>query len=169
VSSARTISLLLVIAAFMGCGDEDGETTPTERSGEVAAEQNDTATTAPTVKRGVLVTLRDSDFGPMLFDSNEQAIYVFERDRHNTTVCYGECAAAWPPVFSKGRPRAGRGVRPSLLGTIRRRDGRRQVTYAGRPLYFYAHEDPGTVLCHNVRLNGGLWWAIGSDGRRRPA
>jgi hypothetical protein len=66
-------------------------------------------------------------------------------------------------------PRAGKGVRAALLGTIKRRDGRSQVTYAGRPLYFYSHEDPGIVLCHNVNLNGGYWWAIGADGQRRPA
>ena len=63
---------------------------------------------------------------------------------------------------------AGSGVRRSLLGTTRRRDGRRQVTYRGRPLYYYAHEDSGEVRCHNVFLNGGKWWVIGADGRRRP-
>jgi predicted lipoprotein with Yx(FWY)xxD motif len=113
--------------------------------------------------------LRDSDFGPMLFDSSKQAIYVFERDRRNESVCYGDCAKAWPPVLSAGAPAAGDGVRPSLLGTIKRRGGRRQVTYAGRPLYFYAHEDAGQVLCHNVNLNGGFWWAVGADGKARPA
>jgi predicted lipoprotein with Yx(FWY)xxD motif len=59
-------------------------------------------------------------------------------------------------------------VRRSLLGSIRRRDGRRQVTYAGKPLYYYAHEGPGQVLCHNVKLNGGLWWVVGANGARRP-
>ena len=62
---------------------------------------------------------------------------------------------------------AGRGVRRSVLGTTRRRDGRRQLTYRGRPLYYYAHENAGEVRCHNVSLNGGLWWVVGPDGRRR--
>ena len=104
----------------------------------------------------------------MLFDARRQAIYIFERDSERATVCYGECAEAWPPVLTEGRPRAGKGVRASLLGTVRRRDGKLQVTYAGRPLYFYAHEQPGQVLCHNVNLNGGLWWVVGPDGKRRP-
>ena len=120
---------------------------------------------APT---GTTITLRTSRYGPMLFNARRQAIYIFQRDRRNTTVCYGECAKAWPPVYTRGRPRAARGVRGSLLGTITRRDGRRQVTYAGKPLYYYAHEGPGQVLCHNVNLNGGLWWAVGRDGKRRP-
>jgi hypothetical protein len=42
------------------------------------------------------------------------------------------------------------------------------VTYAGKPLYFYDHEGPGEVRCHNVDLNGGLWWVVGPDGKRRP-
>ena len=66
----------------------------------------------------------------------------------------------------EGRPRAGKGVDRSLFGTIRRRDGRRQVTYDGKPLYYYVNEGPGEVKCHNVNLNGGLWWAVGADGER---
>ena len=112
------------------------------------------------------VVLRSSDFGRMLFDSKRQAIYVFQRDRKDKSNCYGECAEAWPPVFTEGRPRAGKGVSNSRLGTITRRDGRRQVTYAGRPLYYYAHEGPGEVECHNVYLNGGFWWAVGANGKR---
>jgi predicted lipoprotein with Yx(FWY)xxD motif len=104
----------------------------------------------------------------MLFDSSRQAIYVFENDRRGGTVCYGTCAEAWPPVLTDGEPRPGKGVNASLLGTVKRRDGRVQVTYAGKPLYFYAHERPGEVRCHNVNLNGGFWWVIGPDGKRRP-
>jgi predicted lipoprotein with Yx(FWY)xxD motif len=178
----RTIPLLLVIAAVAvaGCGGDDDGGGASDMSGDsaakkdtAAAKEDDAATEkdgdAATESRGTTITLQDSNFGPMLFDSNKQAIYVFERDSRNKTVCYGDCAEAWPPVFSKGRPQAEKGVRASLLGTIRRRDGRTQVTYAGKPLYFYAHEDPGVVLCHNVNLNGGYWWAIGADGKRRPS
>jgi predicted lipoprotein with Yx(FWY)xxD motif len=114
-----------------------------------------------------IVTAR-SRYGRMLFDSRKQAIYVFQRDRRNRSSCYGACARLWPPVLTKGEPRAASGARQSLLGKIRRRGGRLQVTYAGKPLYFYAHEGPGQVLCHNVFLNGGLWWVVGPDGKRRP-
>ena len=105
----------------------------------------------------------------MLFDAKGQAIYIFANDRRNQSVCYGQCAEDWPPVITRGEPRAGRGLAASLLGTIQRRNGAEQVTYAGKPLYFYSHEDPGEVLCHNVDLNGGFWWVIGADGKRRPA
>jgi predicted lipoprotein with Yx(FWY)xxD motif len=95
-------------------------------------------------------------------------VYVFQNDRRNVSRCYGACARAWPPVYTSGRPVAGPGIKQSLLSTTRRRDGRRQVTYAGKPLYYYVNEGPGEVRCHNVLLNGGLWWVVGPDGRRRP-
>ena len=104
----------------------------------------------------------------MLWGPKRQAIYVFQRDGRKRSRCYGKCAKAWPPVITKGMPAAGRGVRKSLLGTTWRRGGKRQVTYAGRPLYFYAHEGSGEVLCHNVNLNGGLWWVVGPSGTPRP-
>jgi predicted lipoprotein with Yx(FWY)xxD motif len=124
--------------------------------------------TSPAQAAGTTISLRDSEFGSMLFGPKRQATYVFQRDGRNLSRCYGACARAWPPVYTTGRPVAGRGVRASLLGTTRRRDGRLQVTYRGRPLYYYAHEGPGQVRCHNVFLNGGLWWVVGPDGRRRP-
>ena len=140
------IVLVIAVLAFVGSGDEAAQ-----------------AASGPTK-----ITVRDSRFGTMLFGPRRQAIYGFARDRRNVSRCYGACAKAWPPVYTKGKPVAGRGVKRSLLGSIRRRDGRRQVTYAGKPLYYYAHEGPGQVRCHNVYLNGGLWWVIGPSGKRRP-
>ena len=163
---------LLLVAGLLGlaaCGED--EPAPAEGAAETAdqpASAGASSTAKPKQKRGTKIILAGSEFGRMLYDSRKQAIYAFERDGREKPVCYGECAKAWPPVYAKGRPLAGRGVRKPLLGTVKRRDGRRQVTYAGRPLYFYAHEDPGQVLCHNVDLNGGLWWVIGSDGKPRP-
>ena len=170
----RKASVLLVsgVLALAGCGeDDDSDASKDPPRGAAAETKEDTATKddapAPAAK-GTTITLGDSEFGTMLFDSRKQAIYIFQRDRDEQTVCYGECAEAWPPVITKGVPKAGDGVRQSLLGSITRRDGKRQVTYAGKPLYFYAHERPGEVRCHNVDLNGGLWWVVGPDGRRRP-
>jgi predicted lipoprotein with Yx(FWY)xxD motif len=122
----------------------------------------------PAMAAGTTITARGSEFGTMLWGPKRQAIYVFQRDGRGRSRCYGACAEAWPPVYSSGRPVAGRGIRRSLLGTTRRHDGRRQVTYAGRPLYYYVNEGPGEVRCHNVNLNGGLWWVVGPDGKRRP-
>jgi predicted lipoprotein with Yx(FWY)xxD motif len=100
----------------------------------------------------------------MLFDARGQAIYLFDKGATRTPECYGACAAAWPPVLTKGRPEAQGATRQGLLGTTKRRDGSVQVTYAGHPLYFYAHEGPHQVLCHNVSEYGGVWLVVTPDG-----
>jgi predicted lipoprotein with Yx(FWY)xxD motif len=146
---------------------KEAETAAMEKKeAEAAAMAKQEADAAMAKDEGTEVVLGDSEFGEMLFDSKQQAIYIFENDPKGETVCYGECAEAWPPVYTDGEPVAGKGVRASLLGTVERRDGRKQVTYDGKPLYFYAHEGPGEVKCHNVNLNGGLWWVVGADGKR---
>jgi predicted lipoprotein with Yx(FWY)xxD motif len=112
------------------------------------------------------LTLRSTRYGRVLFDGRNRVLYGFTRDRRGgPSQCYGACAAAWPVYFSKGALRAGRGVRQALLGTVRRRDGRRQVTYNGWPLYYYAHEGPGEVKCQNVREFGGLWLVVRASGK----
>jgi predicted lipoprotein with Yx(FWY)xxD motif len=174
----KAISLLLSLGllALAGCGGDNGgsERGPADTGATAEREQDVAATKARDAARnpgaatskGTAVVLGDSEFGRILFNSKRQAIYIFERDKTDKSNCYGECAEAWPPVFTKDEPRAGKGVDRSRLGTTRRRDGRRQVTYAGRPLYYYAHEGAGEVKCHNVNLNGGFWWVLGADGER---
>ena len=164
----RLAALLLALTlAACGGGDSERAATPTPTPTSTPTATRVPAEAKPAAKRGTKIVLAGSEFGTMLFNAKRQAIYIFERDSKGKTVCYGECATAWPPVYTKGAPVAGKGVRARLLGTIRRRDGRRQVTYAGQPLYYYAHEGPGQVLCHNVDLNGGYWWVVGPSGRRR--
>jgi predicted lipoprotein with Yx(FWY)xxD motif len=107
-----------------------------------------------------------SPYGRMLFDGRRRALYLFTRDRSGPSRCYGDCARAWPPYLVEGRPRAGRGVRAGLIGTVRRRDGTRQVTYRGRPLYFYVGDRrAGQVSCQNVVEFGGRWLVVAPSGR----
>jgi predicted lipoprotein with Yx(FWY)xxD motif len=101
----------------------------------------------------------------MLFDDRGFALYAFTRDGRDTTRCFGDCAKAWPPYIVEGGPQAGPGARQDLLATIRRPDGSRQVTYAGRPLYYYVGDrEPGIVLCQNVVEFGGTWLVIRGGG-----
>ena len=171
VRTALVLSCCLFTLA--SCGDDDSSESNSPAP-EPAAPQAETApeagkdTKPKAFGKGTTITVGDSEFGSMLFDSKKQAIYIFEKDPKGETVCYDDCAEAWPPVYTKGQPKAGDGVKDALLGTVKRRDGKLQVTYAGKPLYFYDHEGPGEVRCHNVNLNGGLWWVVGPSGKRRP-
>jgi predicted lipoprotein with Yx(FWY)xxD motif len=166
----RSAILLLAAALAAGCGsDDDGSArvaaTPTPTATAAAPEADTpTAPAAKAPRRGTRIKAIDSQFGTILGDGRGQAVYLFDKERSSRSECYGDCARAWPPVLAKGRPVAGKGVRKRLLGTTRRRDGRRQVTYDGRPLYYYVDDEPGVVLCHNVLEFGGLWLVVRPDG-----
>lgn len=165
---ARALPFLLV-AVLLGCGAESADPPPqTTASAEPpAASARATTAAAPQRKprrRGIRIKAIDSQFGTIVGDGRGQAVYLFDRDESKESECYGDCARAWPPVLTRGRPVAGKGIRKRLLGTTRRRNGKRQVTYDGRPLYYYVDDAPGRVLCHDVREFGGLWLVVRPDG-----
>ena len=39
------------------------------------------------------------------------------------------------------------------------------MTYNGWPLYYYAHERAGQVLCQDVEGFGGTWLVVGPNGQ----
>jgi predicted lipoprotein with Yx(FWY)xxD motif len=115
---------------------------------------------------GTTLTVRNSTYGSILFDGGGRALYAFTRDpRGGASRCYGACAKAWPVYFAKGKVLAGSGVKQSLIGTTRRRDGRRQVTYGGRPLYYYVGDGAGQVKCQGVDEFGGTWLVVRASGK----
>jgi predicted lipoprotein with Yx(FWY)xxD motif len=156
--------MTVVALALAGCGSDDGGQSSAAAPAAAPAATAATTPRPPPRRTGTLIKLARSDFGRILYDGRGQAIYLFTRDRTRRTRCFGDCAQAWPPVHTRGEPRAGRGVDVRLLGTIVR-DGRRQVTYAGHPLYFYANEGRNEVRCQNVYEFGGKWLVVKSSGR----
>jgi predicted lipoprotein with Yx(FWY)xxD motif len=98
----------------------------------------------------------------LLTNSKGFTLYWFAPDTSGKSVCYGSCAAYWPPVT--GTPSAGPGV-TGTLGTITRTDGTKQATYDGHPLYTYIGDStPGTASGNNINLNGGLWHDVPITG-----
>ena len=112
------------------------------------------------------LTARSSTYGKAIFNGRGFVLYAFTRE-HGRSACYGECAKAWPPYFApKGALRVGAGIKRSLLGTVRRRSGRRQVTYAGRPLYYYVGDTAaGVIRCQDVFEFGGRWLLLRPSGK----
>ena len=116
------------------------------------------APAAPDATTPPVRTIVDRQLGRVLATPTRQAIYVWNREPRGTIRCTGACAKAWPPVLVK------KGVRVPMhvqgikgdFGTIRRPGGARQLTLNRRPLYTYAHERPGQVLCNDV----DDWFAV---------
>jgi len=115
-------------------------------------------------KKGKVVKAVGSQFGRVVADGRGEAFYLFDKENSKRSQCYGACARAWPPVITKGKPRAGKGVKAKLLGTTKRKNGKLQVTYKNHPLYYYVDDSPGTILCQNVDEFGGLWLVVRPNG-----
>jgi predicted lipoprotein with Yx(FWY)xxD motif len=115
---------------------------------------------------GARVKLAKTSDGTILVDSKGITLYDFVKDKGTTSACYGACAALWPPLITTGKPVAGPGVRASLLGTTRRKDGKLEVTYGGHPLYYFVTDrKPGQTTGQGVNQFGGPWWVLSAAGK----
>jgi predicted lipoprotein with Yx(FWY)xxD motif len=181
VRLALAIAAICASLVLVACGDDDDEpesNTPPVVGSQEAQSAVEEATSGgggggkggggDSKKAGVEITTADSQFGSVLFDAGRRAIYYFDKESGSAPECYGDCAAAWPPVLTEGEPQASGDIEQRLLGTTERDDGSTQVTYDGRPLYYYVDDPPGEVLCHNVEEFGGLWLAVQPDGAPVP-
>jgi len=146
---ARRAALVLLIAAlafavvFMLLGPPRGQA----RSGatlRVSTAQN------ATLHKRILVT------------TSGRTLYSLSAETQGRFICTGSCLAMWPPLILKGgaRPVGVRG-----LGAIKRPDGRRQVTYKGKPLYRFASDArKGDVNGEGFR-DVGTWHAAAASKR----
>jgi len=113
------------------------------------------------------VQIRATSLGKILTDARGHTLYLFEADKGKVSACYGACATDWPPLFTTGKPVAGKGAKASLLGTTKRKDGRLQVTYGGHPVYFFFKDKKaGQTSGENLDFFGGEWYAVSAAGKK---
>ena len=113
------------------------------------------------------VMVKTTSLGKVLAARNGHTLYLFEKDRRGKSMCTGSCVSFWPPLVSGAKPKAGAGVKASLLGTTRRSDGRTQVTYRGHPLYtFKLDKGPGQTNGEGLDDFGAHWYAVSPAGMK---
>jgi predicted lipoprotein with Yx(FWY)xxD motif len=109
-----------------------------------------------------------SDLGTFLTGPNGMTLYYFTRDVvPGVSVCGGPCAEAWPPLTAEPGQAvvAGEGV-TGVIATAPRADDSLQVTYDGRPLYYWKDDQqPGDTTGQGV---GGVWFVALEDGSMPP-
>ena len=116
---------------------------------------------------GALVTLRKTALGSVLVDARGRTLYLFEKDHNGLSLCNAACVAYWPPLVSHGTPRAGAGVKQSLLTLGRAHNGIRQVLYAGHPLYtFVGDKRAGQATGEGLNNFGAEWYAVAASGQK---
>jgi len=117
--------------------------------------------------RAAKVGSAHTGLGQVIVDSRGRTLYLFEKDRGGHSACSGICANYWPPLLTTGKPTAIAGVKRSLLGTIRRADGTRQVSFAGHPLYFFSGDAKrGQTNGEDLSDFGAGWYAMSPSGHK---
>ncbi|MFI6055800.1 hypothetical protein ACIBCO_37705 [Streptomyces violascens] len=168
IAVGATAGAFVLALAVAGCGSGNsgsggsgGSTSTTSPStssspsGSTARPAADTLSTAKVAKVGTVVV-----------DGKGFVLYRFDKDTAQPTPrsnCYGTCATQWPPAPATGNVTV-KGIDKSLVGTVTRNDGTKQLTLAGRPLYRYAQDDePHEAYGQGV---GGTWFAATPTGAK---
>ena len=150
---ARAALLAALAVAAAACGGNDNE--PSGTAAPAAP-----TTTAAQAAGSATVAVASSRLGDILVDADGRTLYVFTKDKGDQSACSGECAANWPALT--GTATAGAGAQAALLSTATQADGSSQVTYGGKPLYYFAGDaKPGDTNGQGV---GSVWYAVNADG-----
>ncbi len=108
-----------------------------------------------------------------LTDNNGRALYVFDKDDINVSNCYDSsptsnlgCESTWPVFYSANLGTLPTGTTQSDFGVINRNTTKakageplQQVTYKGKPLYYFTPDNKETG---NIKGDwvGGVWHLI---------
>jgi predicted lipoprotein with Yx(FWY)xxD motif len=106
-------------------------------------------------KSVVVSTVKNSKLGTLLVSG--KTLYTLKASK---TACSTACLKVWPElVLPKGvtKATAGSGATASKLGTISRAGGVLQVTYGGKPLYFFVGDKSSGAVNGNVTDTWGTW------------
>ena len=151
---ASTALLATLTVAVAACGGNNNQSSGTAATAAPT-------TTAAQGASGTTVAVTSSKLGNILVDGDGRTLYAFTKDKGDQSACSGGCATNWPALT--GTATAGTGVQASLLSTSMQANGDSQVTYGGRPLYYFAGDaKPGDTNGQGV---GNLWFALTADGQ----
>jgi predicted lipoprotein with Yx(FWY)xxD motif len=176
---------LAVVLAIAGCGSSSSSSSPASptspatparsTSGAAASSSYGSAssyssgggsTTAAAGRGTAVITTKHSKLGTILaVGAKRITVYMFEADKGSASSCNGACAQTWPPVV--GSPKSSGGAVMAELATIKRSDGRMQVTYKGHPLYTFAQDrDEGDAYGQAMKAFGADWYVLRPSGAK---
>lgn len=163
-------ALAITGGALAGCGGGSA-TGATATSNATTAAQSTTKST-PSL---TIATYKTPEDGTLISGDSNRTLYVLTADEKSTSAhaklstCYAGCAAVWPPVLTSGTPAVAGKANASLLGLTTRRDGTKQVTYNGLPLYYYAADTKaGQATGNHLKDGFGLWIGMLANGKLAP-
>ena len=124
------------------------------------------AATSSARATGTVKVVKSKSFGTILVTAKGRTLYRYTIDRTGVNRCSSDatCNKYWPPLLVKAgaKPTAGAGAKAAKLGTIKAKNGMRQVTYAGWPLYTFA----GDTSAGQTKGQGfeKQWYVVNTNG-----
>ena len=110
------------------------------------------AATKSVAKEGTVASLGKT----VLTNNAGQTLYSLSAETNGRFICTGSCLSLWRPLVVKAGTKP---TGPAKLGTIKRPDGRTQVSFKGRPLYsFSGDKKPGEANGEGFK-DVGTWHA----------
>lgn len=170
--SSLALAPLALAALASACGGSSGKTS-TAAAGAgygggqatTSASNGDASATAASGTTAVVTTKTNAKYGAILAGQKDLTLYLWLADKGARSACTGQCAAVWPPLLTKGTPKATGAVKASLLGTTARADGTTQVTYAGHPLYYFVQDkSPAAATGQGSQGFGAGWYVLSASG-----
>ncbi|WP_207400602.1 hypothetical protein [Actinomadura roseirufa] len=150
------------------CGQEDAGRQRNAAAGSRAEPSSEPSST-PSTETTALEVASVTKLGKVVTDGAGKTLYRFDNDtaRPSASTCLEACAMTWPPVWAGSGDTPVKGVEQSLVGKVKRPDGKWQVTLGGWPLYRFAKDQsPGDVKGQGVN---GTWFAAAPTGKKAGA
>jgi predicted lipoprotein with Yx(FWY)xxD motif len=174
MNAARALLALLLLIA---CRQESGVVDRGGRSMDVPVPSSGTAAEVRGSKRDIddfprrakqdpsRLRISTTERGMFIVDAKGRSLYAFSGDEGGQPACLSKCEAVWPPAVVDRLPGVETGIDVSRLAIITRADGKRQLSYANRPLY-YAESDhqPGDTWGHNAMSFSGRFTLVAPNG-----
>jgi predicted lipoprotein with Yx(FWY)xxD motif len=152
---------VLGAAGLTACGGGGYSSSGSGSGSSAPASQSASQPAAAAAKLAVATV---GDYGKIIVDGNGRTVYVFDKDTSGTSNCSGDCLAKWPPVTAGNGTAQLTGIEPSLITTITRSDGTKQLAINGMPLYLFASDSQAGEA--DGQAVGGVWWVVGADGKK---
>jgi predicted lipoprotein with Yx(FWY)xxD motif len=85
-----------------------------------------------------------------------RTLYTLSAEQNGKFICTGGCLSTWRPLLIAAgtKPRG-----PVALGTVKRPEGKTQVTYKGRPLYSFSGDTKAGDANGEGIKDAGTWHA----------
>jgi predicted lipoprotein with Yx(FWY)xxD motif len=158
-------AVALVAVGLAACGGDDNNDSNTGAAADMS-----TGGGGQTV-----ATESISGVGDVLVDSRGMALYTNDMDTGAKIACTADCVTQWVPLTApgSGQPSSDDSAVQAKLGTVKRPDGKSQVTFDGLPLYTFVEDSPGQATGDGFSDSFGgtnfVWTAATVSGKAAPS